>query len=778
LGYNKPGVMPETGKRVWSLNQGKRLGLFSGSVSSELSLRRADAVKLLFNMLDAPALDISSVTIDSDGYVVAPSYVESDDGALYYFRKIYRKRGVVDATEFTAMYDESTLGEGQISVDGINYIINANADFDRYVGVYCDVYITEETNTSKILSVTPSHKTESFTIGADEFVSYTKSGNTKTISYSPNDKDGKIYKVSLNNAAAVISNGYGLKTYTQDDFKITKGDITLYDNDSDGKYDTVILNSAKTVLVDSINLAKGEIYNKFTFDADVKTITANASDTDTKLTILRGGEEIELENLMSGEILDVYFNKKAEGKKRIVKIFAGGESLRGVIKSVSGDLETIKIGDKSYEVSPWYISAGKATPSDKYAPELKAGMAYVFYIDPAGKIVAAETDKYEGMLCGYLYRTAQEKEAFDVIYRIRVYTENGRWEVYELAEKVRLDDDTKKASVHFAAIDAQKGSLILFKTNTEGKVCEIRCATETFVHGKTSENFNKSELDPSVDSKAKYRNISNYFEGSVSKNLLCYFNAKTKMFGIPTGSNISEDDFGMVSSGALDGDADYIVKAFGLDEFGIADYIVIETDDEMRKEKLKSGTVMLVSEAYDIMNSEGDVVKCIVGPYEFLSKYTVMFSPEAVEYDRRNNELTTQSQINVGDLIRFTQNEAGQINNYSIICGVSDAENSSGYFPSLTEQPRGLHTSMGYMSGKAVACKPEINAFMLDVRESADEPELLKTGVTSSSVKVFVCEGNSRQRTISMGSLRDMVKGDFVFAVANWAQVHTIVIYK
>jgi len=31
--------------------------------------------------------------------------------------------------------------------------------------------------------------------------------------------------------------------------------------------------------------------------------------------------------------------------------------------------ESIKIGDKSYEVSPWYISAGKATPSDKYAPE-------------------------------------------------------------------------------------------------------------------------------------------------------------------------------------------------------------------------------------------------------------------------------------------------------------------------------------------------------------------------------------------------------------------------
>ena len=141
LGYNKLGVMPESGKRVWSLNQAKRMGLYDGNVNFELSLRRSEAVKLLFNMLDAPVLDLSSMRIDGEGFVITPEYTTSDDGALYYYHKIYKSRGVVDATEFTAMYDESNLGAGKISVDGCEYIIDDNADFDRYVGIYCDVYI-------------------------------------------------------------------------------------------------------------------------------------------------------------------------------------------------------------------------------------------------------------------------------------------------------------------------------------------------------------------------------------------------------------------------------------------------------------------------------------------------------------------------------------------------------------------------------------------------------------------------------------------------------------
>lgn len=780
LGYNKFGVMPETGKRMWSLNQAKRMGLYDGGVNLELSLRRSDAVKLLFNMLDAPVLDLASIRIDSEGFVITPEYTTSDDGALYYYRKIYKSSGVVDATEFTAMYDESYLGAGKISVDGHEYILDDNADFDRYVGVYCDVYISKEDNLSKILSVTPSNNTKSITITADEFVAYKKNGNTKTISYSPSDKDGRNYNITLSSSAAVISNGYGLKNYTQDDFKITKGDITLYENDGDSKYDTVIINSAKTVFVDAINLSKGEIYNKFTFDTDAQTIVADANDTDTKLTISRNNEEIKLEDLAAGDILDVYFNKKADNKKRTVRIIAGGKSFRGIVQSASRNSEVIKIADKNYEVSPWYISAKKATPPDEYAPELKPGQAYVIYLDSMGKIAAAESDKYGGMSCGYVYKTMKKTEAFEEIYYIRVFSEDGEWKVYELAKSVKLDDITKKASLHFPSIEAQKGSLVLFKTNTEGKVNEIRTALDTFVLGQESENFNKSEMDTSVDSLLVFKNVSNYFEGYQSKNLLAYIGANCKIFGVSTGTGASEDDFGMVSVSSLVQDGGYTsVKAYGVDMFGIADYMVIETDDKMRTDKVKRGTVMLVKESYEMLNSDGDIVKCISGPYEFLTDYKVTFAAEAKEYDVNGKQVTTHSRIDVGDLVRFNKNAAGEVDTYTVLCRASDADKGEGYFPfSTTASLGGFMGEFRHMYGTLVKCDPDVRALMLDVRKKTTDSQILKSALISSSAKVFICEGNERYRTISMGSLRDIAKGDFVYVAAQWAVVHTIVVYK
>lgn len=775
LGYNKLGVIPSEGKEDWALIQAKKIGIYSRSNPDEKSLRRADAVKLITNLFDEPVLDLSTVTIDHDGFVVRPLYKENKDGALYYYRGITKREGLVDATEYTAMYGESSLGEDRISIDGTEYLTEKGKDFDKLVGVYADVYFSED---GTVLSVTKDNDVKSVTFTAEDFVSYEKSGSTKNITYSPEDKNGKTYKAELEAAAAVIINGYGMSSYSKSDFEILKGTFTLYDNDRNSKYDTVVIEAAKTVFIDEINTADGVIYNKFSFDSDAEKIDVDTKEGNVKLTVTKNGEAISLSDLLTSEVVDIYFNTEAIGKKRIVKIVSGGSVEDITVKSISSDNKTLKDANHSYDISKWYRKALAASVKQTYAPVIKVGETYTFYFDPDGKIAAAETSKYEGMTCGYLQKAVNRNKGLNDNFLVRMFMQSGKWEEYRFAEKVKLNGASKKTKDCFNDVIGKEGELILIKTNTDGEISEVKTAIDTFTLGTQSENFNISKIDPSVG-KAKYWNVSNYFEDMTNREIICWFNAKTRIFGVATGAGATDNDYSILSSEPFTNDESYKITAYGLDEFGICDYMVVESDSEMRKKSIQSGTTMLISEAYETTNADGEIVQCVVGPYEFLSKYTLTLSSEATEYDNENNQLATHTPIQQGDLIRFTKNDAGEINTYAIICRISDAEAGNGYYPSSSSS--GLHQVTGYMMGKCVMSRPDVGAFMLDCRSTDSDPEQLRTGVTNTSkisLKVFICEGNGREKQIRRGSLNDMSRGDFVFALTNWALVHTIVIYR
>ena len=769
LGYNKLSTVPKTGKRIWALQQGRKLGLTGGLPTKEnMSLRRSEAVNLIYNMLDTQVLDLKSMTMDEDGYVTS-TFKKSEDEALYFYQKIYHTEGLVDGTEFVEMYGESGIGGQTISIDGKTYAINANADFDKYVGVKCDIYIKEDTST--VLSVTASDSVKTLELTAEDIESYDES--SRTLSYTQNNGT-KSNKIQLEKTAAVISNGRGLESYKKSDIEIPNGKIYLYDNDRNGKYDLVRIESAKLFLVDSVNASSRIVYNKLSYDNDALSITADEREQDSKIKITKDGESIAMSSINENDVLEVYYNPKAT--KKTIRIIVTSKDFNGTATYVQGDMKKVTVDGIEYEISDSY-SDGVAK-SDKYTPSLKAGQSYVFYLDSNKNIIAAEADKYDGMKAGYLYRTMSNRDGFDNKYGIRIFNDKEKWENYDLAEKIKLNGESRKTDNCFNEIEANKNNIILIKTNSEGKVSEVRTATDKFVLGETSDNFNKSELDTSVDSSFTFRNVANYFEGSTSKNIAFYIGSGTKMFAAPAAGSGSEDDFGLTTVSSLKNDGNYTaVKGYGVDKFGIADYVVIELDDNMRKDKVRNGTTMLVSEAYETMNEDGETVQAIVGPYEILSRYTVTFASDAKEYDKAGNPVATKTTIEPGDLIRFSRNEKGAVNSYTVLCKASYADKGEGYYP--YEEERRMHgVSAAIMYGTMYTADSQKGAFILDVKTSPTAAQDLKAAVTSSRTKVFICERNGRSTTTTMGSLKDLTKGDFVYAQAEWAVVHTIVVYK
>lgn len=771
LGYGK--FAPAEGTEQWYMTQARRIGVLTGSYLEDMSIRRGEACAIIVKLFDAPILDFASVELDKDGYVAASSYKAYEEGALLHKRGIYSVNGLVDATQFTAMYGESDLRGASVSIDGKVYVYaDKTADFDRYVGMNCDVYLSKE---DKVMSVTPSTKVKSVSVDAEDFIRYVKGGSVKYIEYSPSSSDSKISRAVLENSAAVIVNGYGLKSYSEEDFDILSGTLTLYDNDSNGKYDLVVVESTRTVLIEEVNKTSKTIRNGLTYDSDVATVDIDTTDTDLKLIVERDGKEIDSSELISGEAVDVYLNPEAFGKARIVKIVAGGKIVTGKVTYMSSDKKKIKIDSAEYDISERYIKANGTDSSQTYAPTLSNGKSYTFYISSKGEVIAAEKAKYDGMTGAYLKETIVTNTGFENEYRIKVFEENGEWGRYQLAEKIKFNGTMTDTDKCFDKIEAQKNAIILIKTNDEDIVSEVMTVTETFELAKESEGLNISEVD-STDSKAKYQNVSNYFEGQTSKKLVGYFTAKTKMFAVPTGDSVNEDDFSLMTASNLTTNGTYPVTAYGVDACGVADFMVIETDASVMTDKLKQGTVMLIQSVSQKLNSEGDLVTCISGPYDFLSSYTVVFAYDAVEYDRDMNKLASRGEIKSGDLIRFTMNNSGEINNYVIVNRYADALAKSGYFP--TTATNGLYTSKGYMSGTVKISKPDVNAFVIDCKESAESSESLKSGICSSSVKVFICETGGREPVINKGSLSDISKGDYIFVIAEWALINTVVVYK
>lgn len=769
LGYNRVADSVGTNRNTWLLQQGRRLGLTGGlPLNENMSLRRSQAVKLVFNMLDAEVMDYNSTTVDSEGYATT-DYKTLDDEALYFFRKIYHSEGIVDGTEFTEMYDDSSMRRGSISVDGKVYEVNKDVDFGKYVGVLCDIYIEEKTNT--VLSATPKSTVKKLEITADELENY--DDVQRIISYVPENANNARW-AHIEKTAAVISNGAGLKTYGKSDIEISNGKIILYDNDDNGKYDVIRIESAKIFLTESVNYSKRTLYNKLAYDANALSITADENDDNNKVIIIKDGKEITMSDIIENDVLEVYYNPGAS--RRIIKIIATSNSFEAAVDKVDSDFEKLTANGKEYEF--WKSYKSGAAADDRYTPEIKAGQTYTFYLSSNGYIVAAEADKYNGMTAGYLYKTSHNSKGIDDEYGIRIFTDKEKWENIPLADRIKLNNASQKTSACFSDIEAKKGSIILIKKDSKGEVSEIKTATDKFVLGETSDNFTYSEMDSSTDSALVFRNVSNYFEGNSSKNIAFFIGNGTKIFAAPAEGSGSENDFGLTNVSTLKNDNSYTsVKAYGVDKFGIADYVVVELDDNMRKDKVRSGTAMLVSEAYETMNEDGETVQAIVGPYEFLSRYTVTFDSDAQEYDKEGNLMTTKTKIEPGDLIRFSRNEKGVVNSYSVLCRASYAEKGEGYYP-YGEDRRMHGVSAAFMYGAFVAADSQKGVIMLDVKASPTDAQDLKATVTKSSVKVFICEKNSRSTTVRMGSLKDLTKGDFVYAQAEWAVIHTIVVYK
>ena len=739
LGYNDLKEIQHFDDALWRMQQAKKIGLYSGiDYSNEKILRRGEAVRVIYNMLSCQVLEIGNIRISEDGYV-GSNYVQTEYDALYRYRNIYQIEGVVRATEFTSMYGESTLDNGGILID--DRVYNAVKSFDNYVGIRCDIYISEDTG--EVLSVTPSDNLESVEINESDFLKFDL--NKKQITYLKNNKQKVL---SLDKSVAVIKNGLGLKNYSNSDFDIKFGKISVYDNDNDGKYDLVIIESAEFFVVNNVNQISKTIYNKLTYKTEQRSLVLDDEASDCRIIIYKNGKPANISDIVSDDVLEVYRNTNAT--KQIIKVVVDGDKISGIVNSVSDDC--IEIDGTEYEISNSYNEA--QIYRDEYAPVIKPGIKQAFYVNGASQIVAVDKDVYDKFIVGYLYAAAEDGDSvFKEEYKVKIFTHDGKWCIYQLADKVKLNNSPRvKIETVYPTIAAKTGELIQYKFNEDGFIYEIK--TATLLDIADSDDFSAVGFD---DRYYKAGNVPSFDD-------TYYIDTAAIIFSVPLDND--EEKIRIMSKGEIPEYTTWSTAIYDINKYNIGKYFVMRTTDAKEKDRLSRGSLLLVQDSCFALNSDGETRQKISGPTTKLTSFELVFSSNVRERKYINGQevyTTDVSTVEPGDCIRYTTDARGDVDSFEILSRISERTT---YFPTT------LFSKSAYFKGYVDDVDPSVYGIMLDVNGQ------LKPVIGGTSTVVYLVEKAHRGCIVRRVTFDDIEPTDYVFIQYKSGYVNTVVIYK
>ena len=470
-----------------------------------VAAERGLVIKMVYNALLTYYNELSG--IDAAGYNV---YEATRTLAKAKFN-VVDANGILTATpNKTIDQSLSELRDGAIAIDGTIYDTELTG-IDEFVGTEITYFYRETFGAlnPEVLAVTAkrSSKTEKVVVNLDNVnrlsgfetgngvIEMDKGSNYRcpdaVINYNgavitaaeyssavQNDKQGKFNKKNYDGTDLGI-------TKTFDEFLLPdQGTIEITDLDGDGKYDYIFVEAYETMLVTSVSskTLAGKINNADrTFSVDMD------SNQELKVTVKRGGSEVRARNLNSDDVASVM--ESLDGNT--LKITVTGESVTGTVSSTSveDDKFTALIDGTRYVVDANAISS------------IATGSEGTFYLDMFDRIGYA-TSSGGGRLSGnekYGWLMNAYVDDDGSTYRVKIFTQDGKAEIYELASTVNfwspkesssktLSGDNRKEiqqMVNQGNFQMAGGSyqirLCKFRANTNGLVNMIYMATDASV---------------------------------------------------------------------------------------------------------------------------------------------------------------------------------------------------------------------------------------------------------------------------------------------------------
>lgn len=426
------------------LTEAARCGVSRGITQTEDGkLLRQDFYKLLKNLSEADLL--TAVSIDSDGNT---GYYDSSTILREYFN-IDCTEGIITADSRTGLYEKNgAVPQGYIKIGDEKYACS----FEAPLGCNVKAYIRTE-NGEKNVVYLQKHNNEIYRLELKDIVSADK----RQVIYNT---ENNTKHLNLAVPAAFIINGTADTAAKLSDYAGKEGYALFTDCNADGKIDTVAVWHTQMLYVGSVTNQK--IYDKN---------GAIVIDCDDETEIVIDGKRTENaeESVKAGMLLSVC----ASPDKSFYRIASCKGSAEGKVTGLDYGEKEIYIDGEKYSYNAYFAKYDLSS--------VRLGMKIKVLLDTNGAAACKSYAEGTGMQYGYL-TAAKRGAGLKNDVSVKLFAEDGKEMIYELADKVRVDSESKTQNEAYAILcpgSAANMQLIRYSLNADGKIKAIDTKAST-----------------------------------------------------------------------------------------------------------------------------------------------------------------------------------------------------------------------------------------------------------------------------------------------------------
>ncbi len=604
----------------------ERLGIFKG-VQKQETLTVRDAYVMIYNMLTAEVAVVTSVKgdeIETEQIKGACLLTENFD-----FDCI---EGVITAAGYDTI--DTFAGQNKIKVGGQVFIYQHA--MTGLLGYDCRVWYRDD----EAYAISKTNRNEEVVIEAENIESFSGQ-KLKTM-----NQDGKTNSYTLEKGFTFVKNGRVIE-HTAASFLFENGFVKLIDNDRDGSYDVVICESYEYFVISAIDTRKRVLYD---YHSALESITLS-EDGESCCEVWINGERSDFSALDIDMVCRVYLSDD----EKVCRIWAGDQTVSGQVSLI--DEDQLTVGETVYERSRY---------TDRLDTKINAGTSYTFLLSDEGVIVGISGTGNGQMRYGYLLGYDNSGRGLSNA-QLKILTDSGSREVFELANKVTLDGVAMNCKDLRIAAELTDGSAPKYQ------VIRYKARRNEITHLDTAvERLGEMYIGAAVDTedsltksvwqtKINYRSSVGFGIPNVSFSGAVIFAVPKAMLSEPT-ALYDDSLFTVISSSELYNNRDYTVDAYDYNQQNVPQAITVYSNVNETETVVPAAetTVYMVEKVRDAVADNGDAVKELVVYNN--TKYTrVMMKLTTFETLQKNGKMPTP-----GDVVRFAFDREGFVSGVAL----------------------------------------------------------------------------------------------------------------
>ncbi len=734
-------------------------------------ISRGDIATVFYNALLAPEYKISFLN-DND-----VQYKKGED-LLRSRYNVVLTEGVVEENCISTL-DGNTKKDDEKVVIGGRVFKDTKGVLNAYLGK--SVIAASYIDSKEIFYAWQTEDNEEVVIPASHLTA--TAGGISSGKITAENSDGKSRNYSLADDFYVIKNGVADPYWQPSDLLIQNGQLRLIDNNSTGGYDVVLIEEYT-------------IHYLVSAFSDGKELTIVDTNNERKT--------VALKNLAISDAFGKTQPTRKVGKDTVVKLYStpDGENCRIILfnEPIDGILTTVSQKDAIIDGEKYLFSYN----SNIKNTNTKVGEAVIAYIDEAGEILWIQRDADADVNWTVAFSQAYDvkNESFSAQVRFRLFTQDGKWVMYSVADKVIVDGVSMKVADFASVLTGASGQniydkeLFRYKLNDDGQIKAIDTIVKTSAENDAGITFSK--MDSKITEGMFTRDSSAFWSQHI---MLCQAYADTPTFVLPVvaGSFTTNSDFDDVygMSTVIDIAGNRSNKAQNLqgympDEDGFPAFFVTTSaysasamsgSNKLTSVTTSSSPQMVVEEVTEELSGDGDVVLRVKGRNVdtqkedfFVTKTDLAMIETGLLYQEKPDCLSSDSgsknwvsmnavtelsetekakyinevtDIGFGDIVRYQQQGSTvraveRIFDYNSLSEPVGGDSPKGdtWYTVGGSYPDYYHGTYRYQFGRISSATK--NTFTLTTIANNTE-----TYLKSAFAKIWVVDGNTRDETIT-----------------------------